>query len=335
MVVEGQETPMSELGGAYGRNRDVNRLEALYERYRSGSTVVLNSLERRWEPLRLLTSAMSAEVNARFQVNVYLTPPGQARGFNPHYDTHDVIILQAHGTKRWRLYGAPYALPLESQKYEHSRDVPEVEQEIDLRPGSLLYLPRGTIHAPTSTDTASLHLTIGIHPVLVPGVLQDAVRQVIDEDERFRTGLPIGFANDKELQRRTEETLAELVEVLAARLSPQEMTAKSLKRAISISQPELRGHLTDLENLPQLGPGTTVRRRPGLRWGMTLTEDLVELEFHNKTVQLPIHVADEVRYVTESGESGFTAASITGGLDQPGCLVLVQTLVREGFLTCG
>ncbi|MET8542792.1 cupin domain-containing protein [Kitasatospora sp. NPDC004799] len=332
VVREGKEVPVSELGSP-GRNMTASRLEALYERYRTGATVILNALERRWEPLARLTSTLSAEVNARFQVNVYLTPGGQARGFDPHYDSHDVIVLQAYGSKRWRLYGAPYALPLETRRYDHSAQVPEVQEEFDLQPGSLLYLPRGTVHAATSNDAASLHLTIGVHPVLIPALINDAVREVFEGDERFRRSMPIGFANDKHLQERAEGVLAELVETLAARLSPREMTERAVQQTVSIAPVELRGHLGDLESLPRLGLDTRVRRRPDLRWSVTFGEEAVELGFHSKTIRLPLHVADEVRFVTENDGQGFTAGSIPGGLDEPGCLLLVRTLLREGFLT--
>ncbi|MFE4973731.1 cupin domain-containing protein [Kitasatospora sp. NPDC056651] len=335
VISEGVETHVSALGGASGGGSGINQLEDIYRRYRSGATVVLNSLERRWEPLTRLTSGMSAEANARFQVNVYLTPGGQARGFDPHYDTHDVIVLQGYGTKRWRLYGAPYALPLESQKYDHSSEVPEVEEEFDLEPGSLLYLPRGTIHAATSHDTASMHLTIGVHPVRMPSLIGDVLREVVQEDERFRRGLPIGFANDGNLQQETQAVFAALVEALTARLTPRALTERAVSRTISIAQPVLRGHLHDLESLPVLGPSTRVRCRPGIRWGLTADQESIGLEFHDKRVQLPARLADEVKYVTESGEAGFTADSITGRLDESGRLLLVRTLVREGFLTVG
>ncbi|MET8752310.1 cupin domain-containing protein [Streptomyces sp. NPDC004667] len=328
VVSEGQETPVSALGGT-------DRLEMLYERYRSGSTIVLNALERRWDPLTRLTTRLSAEVGARFQVNAYLTPGGRARGFDPHYDNHDVIILQAHGTKSWRLYGMPDALPLRSQRYGAARPVPEAEEEFDLEPGSVLYLPRGTVHAATSTDTASLHLTLGVHPVLFPALLGEAVQDLAEEDEALRRGLPIGFASDEGRRREAERMIEGLLEAVRTRLTPRELTDRAVRRAVSIAPPVLRGHLTDLERMPGLDGDTPVRLRPDLRWRVSLTHEHVELAFHNKTVRLPRHVADEVRFVLESGHDPFTAASITGDLDRPGRLLLVHTLVREGLLTVG
>jgi hypothetical protein len=111
------------------------------------------------------------------------------------------------------------------------------------------------------------------------------------------------------------------------------MVAESVKRATSISMPALRHHLTDLEGLAELSSATRLWRRPDLVWTLTVTGDAVRLDFHNKTVQLPAHVAGELRYITESNSEGLTANDIPGDLDQLSRMVLVQTLLREGFLT--
>ena len=39
-----------------------------------------------------------------------LTPEG-AQGFDPHFDTHEVFVLQVEGHKHWRLYGPGRVLP--------------------------------------------------------------------------------------------------------------------------------------------------------------------------------------------------------------------------------
>jgi ribosomal protein L16 Arg81 hydroxylase len=334
VVMDGKETPVSELGSSSGRNGSINALEALYERYRSGSTIVLNSLEQYCEPLQRLSESLGAQLSARLQMNVYLTPAG-AQGFAPHYDVHDVFIAQLYGTKHWRLASQPYELPLQGQPYDKSQPEPTPEQEFDLRAGDLLYLPRGAIHSATSNETASVHVTIGVHPVLYSQAITDALGKVFADDVRFRRGLPMGFATDEGLQRRAAATLIELVDALRAGLSPHDVVAESVKQAASISTPTLRHHLTDLEKLNEIGVDILVRRRPDLRCNVTVVDDVVCLDFHNKTVQFPAHIADELRYVTASNGAGVTGAAIPGELDEPGRVVLIQTLVREGFLTVG
>ncbi|WP_329571345.1 JmjC domain-containing protein [Kitasatospora sp. NBC_01266] len=333
VVLDGKGTSIEDLVAKRpGRNAPTHALEALYERYRTGSTVVLNGAHERWEPLRRLAHALGGELGALVRMNVYLTPAG-ARGFTPHYDKHDVFVAQIHGTKRWRLARARHELPLPEQRYDKSKAAAEPDQEFDLRAGDLLYLPRGTIHSASSNDTASAHITIGIRPVIWAQVIGDAVEEVFAEDVRFRRSLPIGFADDPALRDQVAHTAADLLDALRARLSPQALAARSAERVVSISAPVLRHHLTDLEDLARLDTGTRVRRRPELCWRLTTDGGAVVLRFHDKSVELPADTAEEVRYLTGKDGSWFTAADLPGGPDEAGRLALVRTLVREGFLT--
>jgi ribosomal protein L16 Arg81 hydroxylase len=333
VVLNGRETPISELS-AEGRNGDTNAPEVLLEHYRNGSTIVLNSLNQRWEPLRGFGHGLGADLSSRIQMNVYLTPAG-GQGFAPHYDMHDVFVIQVHGTKQWRLSRPPLELPLQSQPYDKSQPPPEVDEELTLHVGDTLYLPRGTVHSATANETASVHVTIGIHPVLYSQAIEGAVKRLGENDVRFRHGFPIGFANDEDRQRQAAQTITELLDVLRSTLSPADMVAQSVTTAASINAPTLRHHLTDLERLDQLDLDTRVRRRPDLRWHLTVVDDTLNLHFHNKTVHLPAFVADEVRYVAGTDGDGFTGSAIPGDLDEPGRVVLLRSLLREGFLTLG
>ncbi len=330
VVVAGKETPVSELGTAHG----LNALEALYQHYRDGSTVVVNHLNDRWEPLRRMAAVLGAELSARLQMNIYLTPAGN-QGFAPHYDMHDVFVAQVHGAKHWRLASQPLELPLDGQPYDKSQPAPEPEQEFDLRAGDVLYLPRGTVHWATANDSTSVHVTIGVHPVLYSQVVQNAIWALFTNDARFRAGLPIGFATDYARQRRAADTVTELLDVVRERLAPQDMVADSVLRATSAGLPSLRHHLTDLDQLDRIGLTTRVRRRPNLRYRISVDDNVVSVDFHSKTVRLPASFADEVRYVASSNGDGCTGASIPGDLDDSGRIVLITTLVREGFLTHG
>ena len=62
-----------------------------------------------------------------------------------------------------------------------------------------------------------------------------------------------------------------------------------------------------------------------------MTGTHVLLHFHGKTVQLPAHVEPTLRFILDAEE--FVAADLPGDLDDAGKLVLLQRLIREGFLT--
>lgn len=329
IVADGQVTPMAQVVAEQPGGTD-QAAEALYDRYRKGGTLNLTFIHERWEPLGELCRSLSAELCARVHANAYLTPP-QARGLKTHFDTHDVFVVQIHGTKHWRIYEPPVALPLPSHHYDPAEAAPgEPSREFDLEPGDLLYLPRGTLHDAAAQTGASLHITIGVSPVLWSDLVQEAIGEAFENDVRYREALPIGFALDSgsldSCRARLRQLLADLGQVAVDEAITAAARRVSLNRA-----PSLRGHLLDLEALPSVSPTTLLRPRPGLLWALSHDPTGTRLEFHGKIVRFPARVHDELRFVT--GRSVFTARDLPGPLDEAGRLVLITTLLREGFLT--
>jgi ribosomal protein L16 Arg81 hydroxylase len=101
----------------YGNDRV--KVDQLFRLHEAGGTIILNHLHRRQPPLAKLCAALELEFCAPFQPNIYLTPP-KAQGFHPHFDTHDVLVLQLAGSKRWQLYGTPIVLALKGHG-DHAR----------------------------------------------------------------------------------------------------------------------------------------------------------------------------------------------------------------------
>ena len=161
-----------------------------------GATLVLQGLHRTWPPLVRFGSQLAHELGHPVQINAYITPP-QNRGFAPHYDVHDVFVLQVSGRKHWRIHAPVVTDPLESQNWEKSRAAVSARAEdeplIDciLEPGDALYLPRGTIHAAEALGETSIHLTVGVHPITRHQLVR-AVLDLAQEDAALRTSLPAG-----------------------------------------------------------------------------------------------------------------------------------------------
>ncbi|GLZ40129.1 cupin domain-containing protein [Actinokineospora sp. NBRC 105648] len=332
VVADGRETPVAELAAP----GDATALELLYDCYRKGSTVVMKFLDERWPPLRELCAALAADLDARTQVNVYLTPPG-ARGLTPHFDTHDVFVVQVSGSKHWRIYDSPYPLPMYGQSYARHRTGPDPGEPVDrfvMRPGDVLYMPRGCVHDATSGDEASLHLTIGVLPVLWASVLRDAVSTAVERDERLRRAVPAGTFTDPGARAAAESVLVELLEVVRSLADPAELLERAERAAEVGRRPDLRGHLLDLEAVRSLDGETTVRRREQVPCAVEADTDQVHLRFHGKRVSLPARVGEQVRFISAARDP-FTPRDLPGGLDSPGRVVLVETLVREGLLTVG
>lgn len=127
--------------------------------------------------------------------NVYLTPAG-SQGLPPHYDDVEVFILQLEGEKHWRLYQPTVPLAREYSVEAENR-IGKPAYEFMLKPGDLLYFPRGTIHqADTPPGLAhSTHLTISTYQSSSWGdFLLDTISGLVFDmakaDVEFRAGIP-------------------------------------------------------------------------------------------------------------------------------------------------
>ena len=175
--------------------------------YRSGSTVVLLALHRTWAPLRELCESLEDDFTHLVHANAYLTPE-DSTGFAPHYDTHEVFVLQVAGSKRWRVFQPPLALPHPTQPFTPTGyDVPRPLLELELKQGDLLYLPRGYVHAARTSQGHSAHVTIGITVYTWVELLSELIASS-KGFHQFRTALPPGFARREETKKKLKEGLA-------------------------------------------------------------------------------------------------------------------------------
>lgn len=157
---------------------DLPRLFALYD---AGATLVLSHMHQMLPALGRFCRGLEQIFLHAVQCNIYLTPPG-AQGFRVHYDTHDVLILQVQGEKLWRFWPTP-AVPFanEHTPWEDQPSPDEEPQSQMLRPGDVLYVPRGMLHDAASQGAqSSLHLTVG----LLGESWGDALRAALDVMER-------------------------------------------------------------------------------------------------------------------------------------------------------
>lgn len=162
--------------------------EDVAKAFRSGRTIVLNGIHKRWPSVQQLSRKLSGDLKLRTQVNAYLTPAG-SQGFPRHFDDHDVLVIQVEGTKAWRVWSDPVNLPLagQHQSQRHAEAPGHADMAVTLEPGDVLYLPRGAYHEAEAQDETSLHLSVGLFPVLWVDALVAALRSVAQEDRALRT----------------------------------------------------------------------------------------------------------------------------------------------------
>lgn len=105
-----------------------------------GASLVGNDIERIAPALRAVSDALGDRFAALANANVYASFAG-VQGFATHYDLHDVFALQCEGTKAWRIYANRAENPLAP-----------LAMTVTLRPGDVLYLPRGVFHDALATE---------------------------------------------------------------------------------------------------------------------------------------------------------------------------------------
>ena len=210
------------VGARVADQVDAERLVALLA---EGCTVVLQGLHRAWAPLRTFSDALARELGHPVQVNAYLTPEG-AQGFDAHYDTHDVFVVQTAGTKEWRVHAPVLPHPRPDDEWTHFRDEVRAAASGEpvlvrtLEPGDVVYLPRGWIHAARANAGLSLHLTFGIHPYtrrhLVDALVERALAASPVGGDPLDASLPLGA--DVTDARAMDVVLSDVREALVDRL---------------------------------------------------------------------------------------------------------------------
>jgi hypothetical protein len=133
----------------------------LREQLRDGATLVLDGVDQLHPPVRELAAGLERELGERVQVNLYASFH-ERKGFGLHWDDHDVLVLQAAGRKRWRVYGMTRRYPLHRDLAEPAEPAGEPVWEGFLEAGTLLHVPRGHWHDAMAGGEPSLHLTVGV-----------------------------------------------------------------------------------------------------------------------------------------------------------------------------
>jgi hypothetical protein len=294
---------------------NVERVLAEWER---GATIVLQGLHLTKPAIGAFCRSLEETLGHPAQANAYYTPRA-AQGLPVHHDTHDVFVLQVSGRKRWLVYEPLLELPLKNQRYSPELGAPgEPVEDRVLEPGDMLYLPRGWLHEALTSDTDSLHLTVGVNVV----TWLDAVRSALEEcgeDLEFRRSWQSGNGSD------------ELLEALRERLGPDEVERRARNQLVRKRRPIREGQLGQLRALDDVGPETELERNPTVLADLVEQDGSVALVFEGRELTFPAHARGEVAAIADS-EGPFCVSDLPGSLDDEGRLVLARRLVREGFL---
>jgi hypothetical protein len=315
------------------------RVDIAYVALTRGSSLILNHMED-WPSLLGIVKALGREFHADVGVNAYLTPKG-ARTFPIHTDEHDALILHLEGEKVWHLHEFSLLQVGLSQKknltfskeWYHRTETPELA-EIRLKPGDLLYIPRGMPHYAVAQDTASLHLTVSITPLYWIDFLKIAAENAAIYSQEIRSALPPGFIHDEKICEGMRSHFHEVMRAFQEVTSFDEVLAAVKRNRVSFQGYPPDGHFAQLLEPEELTLDSEVERRRDVLCVVAETFDRernqkMAIWFGDQHVIGPMHLRRALEFVRDNPR--FRASEIPG-LDEKGQLTLARRLLMEGLL---
>ena len=308
--------------------------EKVLEQFAQGSTLVLQGLHRTWQPVAAFTRQLVTDLGHPAQVNAYITP-ASSRGFDPHYDTHDVFVIQIAGAKHWRIHEPVHRHPLADQPWTDHRDAvaerattaPAIDAVFE--PGDVLYLPRGWIHSAEALGGTSIHLTIGVRAATRHDVLARLLADAGDDD-RLRAPLPLGvdYSDSASLAADLRATVDAVRDLLDAAADDSAVAAALRRGFESAVRPAPVRPLATIDVIADLAPSVVLGWRDSLRARIEDGDRSVRIVLPRKTITLPAEASTAVHALRERDH----AAGSLPGLDPQSSLVVARRLLREGVV---
>lgn len=275
-------------------------------------------------PLQRFTRALELILHQPVDASLFWSKAG-AKAI-VHYDNRDNLILHLRGRKRWFVSTDPPGL---QNNWRHvDEPLPNLPRHrvVDLEPGDLLYIPRGTPHT-VEGDTESLHLAVLFVPVTLRDALIAAVDLLSDLDRSFRETL---------LARVDSERLETLSPALASgleRLLGQCRSGAFVSAAIQHRSSRIVGDLPALPKSPVVHPlntGSRVRHAPLAICHLRQAREWIDFSLPGGHIAIHPGVAEELRFIQDSSE--FCISDMPGSAAMDVRLALVGRLIAEGFL---
>jgi len=179
-------------------------------------TLLLQGMEARHPAAAKVLSWFRFIPDARLD-DLMISIAGPGGGVGPHFDSYDVFLIQMSGRRRWRIS--------EQKDLTLNTDLPlkilqnfKVEQEWDLEPGDMLYLPPHVAHDGIALDAGCQTWSVGFRAQSYKEMLQEGLWRLAESLEDVPE-LEKRFADPKQVATNTAEQLPEeMIQQVAKKL---------------------------------------------------------------------------------------------------------------------
>ncbi len=247
-----------------------------------------------------------------------------------HCDDHDLIVVQLRGAKRWFISIQPSPLHNTWKRIPVSAAVLGPHETLDVVPGDLLYLPRGTLHSVESA-TESLHLSIGFTPLTLRDAMIAALDHLSDLDRNMR--MTVGGRLAFQLRGAGRDTLFPsifdgLARLSAACKSPGFLAAAMQKRSarsIALLRP-----LPRTDSQPRVMLDTLMRHGDTAFCYLTANSESIDFSYPGGHEYIHLGAAESILYIVNT--PSFRVRDIAGEIDDDVRVSLASRLLAIGFL---
>ncbi len=169
------------------------KVQALLKR---GATLILNDIDQLSPEMSAFADTLERTLGCKVQGNLYMSSK-RKQGFEAHFDTHDVVAVQVEGEKTWSVFEGradhPIAHPMfrNYSQAHHEEAKGQLWKEVRMKPGDLLYLPRGQYHYALADDGGTIHIAFGLTYPIGIDVMSYLFERMIAEPV-MRANLPRG-----------------------------------------------------------------------------------------------------------------------------------------------
>jgi mannose-6-phosphate isomerase-like protein (cupin superfamily) len=291
-------------------------IQAYHER---NYTVRLPEVVSLSPPLQRLARALELLLGQPVDASLFWSKAGA--GAIVHYDNRDNLVFQLHGRKRWYVSTDPPGL---QNNWKHiGEPVPHLQRHrvIDVGPGDLLYIPRGTPHTVDSVSE-SLHLAVLFVPTTLRDVLIAAIDLMSDSDRSLRE-----TAADRPGGLSTQAAAA--LERLIARCRSGGFVEAAMEHRSSRFVGDLPAPPKP-QPVPSVSADMRVRHSPLAIFHLRRTGDWIDFGFPGDRLAIHPGVEEELRFIQETAE--FAIRDIPGASSAEVRAALVGRLMAAGLL---